>query len=156
VALASCAAASGGLGLADEGPWVRAEHERLATTMLERLGVEVRQACPVEPAFVDHFGTPVCGYVTLDFHTVAALLVAELDELDRVEVRRVHASGVEAYLDLRVDGRQHLVDYTLVPNRRGEHLLVWYVPDLASASPTWEAASAGVWGAPVRSLAPPS
>jgi hypothetical protein len=130
VALAGWAAASGALGLGADGPWGRAEHERLATTVLQRLGVEARHDCPVEPAFVDHFGTPVCAYVTLDFASVAAGIAAELDGVDRVEVRRVHASTVEAYLDLRVHGRQHLVDYALAPTRPGEHLLLWFVPDL--------------------------
>lgn len=132
VALASWVSASGTLGPAAEDPWGRAEHERLATTMLERLGVEARHDCPAEPAFVDHFGTPVCGYVKLDFDAVTTLLVAELAGLDQIEVRRVHASSVEAYLDLRVHGVQHLIDYALESNVRGEHLLLWFLPDLAS------------------------
>jgi hypothetical protein len=130
VVLASWAVAATGTSGDDGAPWGRVEHERLATTTLQRLDVEARHDCPAEPAFVDHFGTPVCGFVTAGFDELAALLVAELAAFGRVEVRRVHASGVEAYLDLRFDGMQHLVDYALVPNARGEHLLLWFVPDL--------------------------
>jgi hypothetical protein len=84
----------------------------------------------VEPAFVDHFGTPLCGYVELGFDELVDLLRTHLKGLRDVEVRRVHASNVEAYLDLVVHGRQHLVDVALAPERRGERLVLWFVPDL--------------------------
>lgn len=60
---------------------------------------------------------------------------AELAAVAHVEVRRVHASHVEAYLDLRVHGMQHLVDYALVPNARGGHLLLRFVPDFRPERP---------------------
>jgi hypothetical protein len=115
---------------APDATWGRAEHEHLAETMLRRAGAVPRHDCPVEPAFVDHFGTPLCGHVELGFHELADLLIGHLTELPGVEVRRVHVSNVEAYLDLAVHGRQHLVDVALTPNVRGERLVLWFVPDL--------------------------
>jgi hypothetical protein len=117
-------------GAAPDAAWGRAEHEQLADTMLRHAGAVPRRDCPVEPAFVDHFGTPLCGYVDLGFDELADLLRTHLEGLPGVEVRRVHASNVEAYLDLVVHGRQHLVDVALAPNARGERLVLWFVPDL--------------------------
>jgi hypothetical protein len=115
--------------------WGRLEHEQLADTMLRRLGAVPRRTCRVEPAFVDHFGTPLCGDVALSFEELAELLAALLSELPQVELRRVHASKVETYLDLLVDGRQHLVDVAIAPNARGERLVLWFVPDLRPTRP---------------------
>jgi hypothetical protein len=133
LACAAVAWTSWAAGAGDTAPdaaWGRMEHERLADTMLRHAGAVPRRDCPVEPAFVDHFGTPLCGYVELGFDELVDLLVARLAALPGVEVRRVHASPVEAYLELLVHGRQHLVDVALAPNARGERLVLWFVPDL--------------------------
>jgi hypothetical protein len=133
LALVSLASASGitavEVDLHSDGRWGREEHERLAVVLLRRLGAEPQRDCPAEAAFVDHFGTPLCAYLALPFDKVVARLKGYLVVLDAVELGRAHASSIETYLDFYVAGMLHLVDYALLPNAQGEHLLLWFIPD---------------------------